>query len=505
MVLGEAPADLVLCSHAHFEHARGLWALHQQFPHLPIYASETTARLLPLNWPGDEAPTFGRGLPWRLPINLAADLKVELWPAGHLPGAACMLLSYTAPERSYRVFYTGDCLLSHTRLVEGLPLEELRGLKPDVLIIEGAYGTGRYSHRRQQENQLAERLRQVLERTVAAGAPHSIALPAPILGLGQELLMLLRSHHHFSGYPVTLWVDSWVGAGCDAYLQQLSAFPRNVQNFAQHQPLFWDERIFPQVKPLAAAPKTLPVPSIVIVHPATPPDQYCRRHAGEWTVFLPELTAVQTWQSQVSPVAYDWLDAFKNATASGTVSLETYPLVSHCDGAGTTQLIHNLRPRYILLVHGSPDRLADLANLEDLQARYQIRIPLAGQSIELPIESRFWQPPPPSETVYAGEVTETAQAVTLTLPSAITEDPSWAQFADTGLMEARWQGNQLMLRGLSQSELLRSAPAKAAQRPSCFSCRYRHHQHCRNPKSPLFNRLVTPDGYCPEFAGGSGI
>ena len=52
---GSLPADLVLVSHAHSDHARGLWALHQAFPQLPIYASEVTTELLPLNWPEGES------------------------------------------------------------------------------------------------------------------------------------------------------------------------------------------------------------------------------------------------------------------------------------------------------------------------------------------------------------------------------------------------------------------------------------------------------------------
>lgn len=63
------PADLVLCTHAHPDHARGLLALHRAFPKLPIYASEVTAQLLPLNWLGEEAPAFCHALPWRSPSN----------------------------------------------------------------------------------------------------------------------------------------------------------------------------------------------------------------------------------------------------------------------------------------------------------------------------------------------------------------------------------------------------------------------------------------------------
>ncbi|HEY9858582.1 MAG TPA: MBL fold metallo-hydrolase, partial [Candidatus Obscuribacterales bacterium] len=216
------PADLVLCTHAHPDHAKGLLDLHQVFPQLPIYASEVTTELLPFNWPElapAEIPFFCQALPWRSPIELQEGLTAELWPAGHLPGAAAFLLTYTTPQRSYTVFYTGDCFLSNSRLVEGFPLEELRGLRPDVLIVEGSYGTSRHPRRRQQENQVAERVSQA----IAEG--YSVLLPTPTLGLGQELLMLLRSHHHFTGRDINIWVSGTVAAACDAYIQLLPHLP----------------------------------------------------------------------------------------------------------------------------------------------------------------------------------------------------------------------------------------------------------------------------------------
>jgi Cft2 family RNA processing exonuclease len=207
------PADLVFCTHAHEDHARGLLALHQAFPLLPIYASEVTTRLLPLNWPDiDARETVGlcQALPLKSPIELQDGLSVELFPAGHLPGAAAILLTYTTPNKSYTLFYTGDFFLSNSRLVEGLPLEELRGIEPDVLIIEGSYGTARHPHRRNQENQLAERIHRAVSNS------QSVLLPTPSIGLGQELLMLLRSHHYFTGRNLDIWVDGTIAAGCDA-------------------------------------------------------------------------------------------------------------------------------------------------------------------------------------------------------------------------------------------------------------------------------------------------
>jgi Cft2 family RNA processing exonuclease len=239
------PADLVLCSHAHSDHAQGLLALHQAFPQLPLYASEVTTQLLPLNWselPPQKIPHFCQALPWRSPVEFCEGLSAELFPAGHLPGATAFLLTYTTPKKTYRLFYTGDFFLSNSRLVEGLSIESLRGMQPDVLIVEGTYGSARHPHRRQQENQLVERIDQAIAQK------YSVLLPVPTLGLGQEILMLLRSHHHFTGRNLDIWVEGTVVDGCNAYLELLPHFPTSVQNFARHQPLFWDERVRPRVR-----------------------------------------------------------------------------------------------------------------------------------------------------------------------------------------------------------------------------------------------------------------
>jgi Cft2 family RNA processing exonuclease len=177
--------DLVICSHAHADHARGLLDLHRAFPKLPIYSSEVTSLLLPLNWLDDPdgIPQFSQALPWRRSIEFQDGLTAELFPAGHLPGAAAVLLTYTGFYQSYSVFYTGDFFLSNSRLVEGLHLDSIRHLNPDVLIIEGSYGTARHPHRRKQENTLMARIdRAILQQ-------QSIILPVATLGIAQELLI----------------------------------------------------------------------------------------------------------------------------------------------------------------------------------------------------------------------------------------------------------------------------------------------------------------------------
>ena len=493
------PADLVLCTHAHPDHARGLLALHQAFPLLPIYASEVTTQLLPLNWPdvdSKQIPQFCQALPWRSPIEFQSGLVGEIFPAGHLPGAAAILLTYTTERSSYTLLYTGDFFLSNSRLVEGLPLEQLRGLEPDVLIIEGSYGTARHSHRRNQENQLAEQI----NRAIAAS--HSILLPTQTLGLGQEILMLLRSHHNFTGRDLDIWVDGSIATGCDAYLKILPHLPASVQNFARHQPLFWDERVRPRMRRLQPEQRRSvgQSPCIIITDETADLRDYCQLNTGPWLILLPEKPG-SSLNTDLS-VARLQRDSESNLKPdpSPQIDIKTYLLAQHSDGPGITQLIHNLRPKHVVFVHGSPTYLADLTSLEELQSRYHLHSPAAGTLVELPIGDIFLQPAPP-ETNYEGELNEMGTVVTITLPDAISADPRWRNFADTGLVEARWQGEELSLRGLSQRELMNQSSDRfiSADLSCCGNCRFRLGQRCSNPTSPLFGFKVTPEGQCPAF------
>lgn len=512
----QLPTDFVLCTHAHPDHAQGLLALHQAFPALPIYVSEVTTHLLPLNWPEvdfSQVPLFCQALPWRSPMELGDGLTVELLPVGHLPGAAAFLLTYT-PElkggqlpggRSYSLLYTGDFFLSNSRLVEGLPLSEFRQYRPDVLILEGTFGTARHPHRRSQENLLAERIVQALSQG------RSVMLPVPVLGPGQELLMLLRSHHTFTGKDLDIWVDEPVAAGCDAYLAVLPHLPTSVQNFAQHQPLFWDQRVRPRVRRLDPAQRSTVSrsPCIVLVAKTVDLKEYLHPAGRPWLVLLPQQPVSGNAVSLASALGplVDPLGRithqFQPQIQAGQLQVETYLLAQHCDGPGTTQLIHNLRPQHVVFVHGSPTYLADLTGLDELNNRYHLHCPAPGAQVELPIgEGLLQQPSPTPETSYEGELSELGTVMTISLPEAIAGDPRWQNFADTGLVEARWQGEELVLRGLSQRELL-FEPVDPTSVPTelkcCAKCQHYRGFRCWNSASALFESKVPPEGYCPEF------
>lgn len=480
------PAEFVICSHAHVDHCRSLLSLHDAFPNLPIYTSEVTAKLLSIYWQQSNSDSWCQTVPWRSPIELAQDLTLQFYPAGHLPGAAATLLTYSTQERNYKLLYTGDFSLSNFQLVEGLSLEDFRGIAPDILIVEGSYGTVRHSHRRQQEKQLMERIAQAL----AKGC--NVLLPVPLIGLGQEILKLLRSHHQFTGRDLDIWVDSNIASACDLYLELLPQLPSSVQNFAKHQSLFWDERVCPRMRKLVDCHdlNKSKFPCILLVDYTSDLEQYLNFDYGDWLILIPD-----------HPQKYFQVDSSLAQNNSVKVTIETYLLAEHSDGRNTTQLIHNLRPQHVVFVHGSLSYLMDLTSLEELRNRYQLHSPLVNNLVELPLGDRFIQPATTPPSCYEGELNEVGSLIKIVLPDTLINDSRWTNFADTGIVEARWQGEELVLRGISQKELLSQSiePKTPEDVDCCQNCYYYTNQRCLNQISPLYGFKVVPEGCCPVF------
>lgn len=410
--LPKSPPQLAFCSHAHHHHTNGLAQLRQLYPNLPIYTSEVTAQLL--------APTYGEiftTLPWGCAVEVGDQLWLALTPAGHLPGAACLSVSWAGRN----LVYTGDFCLANSRFTQGLAVANLDARLPDLLIMEGTLGAVQHPPRRMQETRLVLR---ILE-AIAMG--QSVLLPVPELGVAQEILLVLRSHHQLTGKPVEILVDQAIAHICDQYLAMLADLPGAVQNFAKHQALFFDAKVYPRAQLL-------------------PPDYGVLDH--EPVIML--VSDQTNWQTLAAQAGVLTL------VVGDRQEYEGYLFDLHSDLDGISQLVHNLKPQHLVLIHGQLDQLLELANVRQLRDRYQVHCPSAGQALVL---ETSWQrpkvPPLVEQFIYGGEIYEQDDHISLVLPKAVSQDPRWRSFAETGLLEAHWQGDQLILRGITQQEWLR--------------------------------------------------
>ncbi len=120
------------------------------------------------------------------PVQIA-DVEIELFNAGHIPGSASIHL-----RSDVNILYSGDIKLEETRLLEGA---DLHYPETDILIVESTYFGTKHPDRKELERRFVE---SVID-TIDMGG-HAI-IPAFAVGRTQEVLMILER------YGITPYVD----------------------------------------------------------------------------------------------------------------------------------------------------------------------------------------------------------------------------------------------------------------------------------------------------------
>jgi Cft2 family RNA processing exonuclease len=177
-------ADFAFVSHAHFDHAR---------KHGRILTTAETALLYRQRFPS--VPT--RVLPFGRRVKFG-DATVELFPSGHMLGAAQILVEVDGT----RIIYTGDF-----KVYPNLTCPPLETRRCDVLIMESTYGDPSYSFPPQ--NEVYVRIISFVKRAFAdRNVPVLIGYA---MGKSQEAVMLMQQH----GFDVC--VDTPVSKMCQLY------------------------------------------------------------------------------------------------------------------------------------------------------------------------------------------------------------------------------------------------------------------------------------------------
>ncbi|ERG68052.1 MBL fold metallo-hydrolase [Exiguobacterium chiriqhucha] len=222
--------DALLITHAHMDHTGAIPYVHKQRSDLPIYATNPTVELMKLlltdavriNGGADpemytEVDVQNTLLSIR-PVEFHqsfqvpsgdASWKVTYYPSGHILGAGSIHLEIEGVS----ILFTGDYSIDEQKTVQGLRLPS--DIKVDILITESTYGflpTNASIERSRQEELFIESVKRTMDKS------GSMLIPAFAVGRAQEIILILKDAFKKEKYlPFNLFLDGRVTNVCRIY------------------------------------------------------------------------------------------------------------------------------------------------------------------------------------------------------------------------------------------------------------------------------------------------
>ena len=268
------------------------------------------------------------------------DIKVTCFYAGHVLGACMFLIDVNGN----RVTYTGDCNTIIDRHLSGAYMPKIY---PDVLMTETTYGDKVRETKRIREREFLKKI----EETLSKGG--KVLIPIFALGRAQELCILIDTYWKRTNNKAPIY---FIGP----MAQKVNFYYKLFQNWMNPavKSIFTQRNVF-DFKFVQQSDKSLMGVEVPMVIFATPGMLHGGFSLNMFKKIAPEAKNCVIIPGYCSPgtVGNRILNGEKKIEIDGEnidVRCEVYYMSfsAHADQKGLLQLINNISPKNLMLIHG---------------------------------------------------------------------------------------------------------------------------------------------------------
>ncbi|GAA4067428.1 MBL fold metallo-hydrolase [Nonomuraea soli] len=376
----EGHLDAVVVTHAHTDHSGFVPALAEKLPGLRVIATPETCALMPRMWAdsarlmsrreelhrqwgsegealyGSDAVQIATERCEDLPVGISrtiGDLSVELFPAGHILGAAGVVLG----AGDQRVVITGDISGFRQETVDGYSIPE-SAREPDLLMLES---TCCFEEHTSRETRVSDLLRAVED--VHAGGGR-ILIPAFALGRAQELALLMSKH--LPHVPVL--VDG-MAADISAAFERITRDRANplriLDGRVRRAQRPADLSVFTQGVVITTSGMLTGGPAIAWAQEILPDPRSALFLSGYQDEESAGARLLQLSETQAPTVTINDRGLKKDLPLRARVQMMR--LSAHADKRGLLEIVDEVRAREVMLVHGLAHRQREFAKILDVR------------------------------------------------------------------------------------------------------------------------------------------
>lgn len=375
-------SDAVLLTHAHTDHTGALPVLIRD--HLPkgvkVYSTASTkaitqvllednANRLEREKQEDKPPQYTlddvtsalscmEQVSFRQPIPICDGVLTATWiPAGHILGAAII---YIEGERE-SILMTGDVSVTNQLTVLGVDGQLSHWLaRPDLMVMESTYGNCQHTDRAEQEAKFV----QDVANTISAGG--KVLIPVFAVGRSQEVILILKRAMECGQIPeFPLYVDGMVRKVNEIYKRFLHELSPDLQTRVKPGKDLFYSNMIKKVEPKDERSSILSGdPCCIVASSGMLKGGISSRYADQLVRAPKNLIAITGYQAKGTPgdallelsqanepQERVWtLDNEKSVPVKCRV--ERYSLSAHADRDQLAQLVAQVQPRKLFLVHG---------------------------------------------------------------------------------------------------------------------------------------------------------